>query len=229
MERIREWSVVATLWALTVLLITLGYYIPGVVRDLHKTLGTYQESGKQMTKTLSELQGTLGATREAVGTSKQTLEQVRDAAAIFKSAASDNQTYYRQLARQAVGMERALRLTLDRTDRSLNDHVLPDMDAAITAFNLHSSETLDSVTTAGNSLNRQITDPQIAMFINNMNLASLATADTMAHVDKTSVAVEHTVEYYDKKLTTPVGFAKTVAHGVLDVGSKVGSMFAGFK
>lgn len=113
-------------------------------------------------------------------------------------------------------------------DQQVNGKVLPDFDRELMATSGAAQSSFQSVTHAADSLNLQINDPAVAEMLDsfnqaarNLSLASASGTSILGHGD-------HVAAYYDKKLTTPVGFARTMLNFVLDTGAKAGSIFAGF-
>ena len=87
---------------------------------------------------------------------------------------------------------------------------------------------MESLTHAGDALTFQLNDPEWGQTLHGLNMTAASLASFSAHADDSMLHVDHTITYYDKKLTTPAGFAKTLASTVLNVGSQAGNIITGF-
>jgi len=160
------------------------------------------------------------------------LIKFQSTAQVIQDAATENRKYYDKAAKDSAKTVDALRLLIDRTDRQINDGVLPQAQKAIGEFSAHSTETLDALTTsskslgnAADSLNRVVSDPHILETVDNVDRATRSLSQTSAHLDNISAMGELEV----KRLTMPASLAKRIAFGTLSTAAKVGSAFAGFK
>ena len=113
-------------------------------------------------------------------------------------------------------------------DQQLNGRVLPDFDRELVATSSAAQFSFASLTNAGNALTLQINDPAIPQMLWSFNraaaslsLASASGASILGHAD-------HVAAYYDKKLTTPLGFWKTTLKTLVPMAGAAGSFSAGF-
>ena len=83
-----------------------------------------------------------------------------------------------------------------------------------------------SVTHASDALRFDI--DELPPIFENLNATTEQWKLASMHAANILASGEHTASYYEKKLTTPASFARTLATGLLDVGAKAGSIAAGF-
>lgn len=158
------------------------------------------------------------------------------------SAASEQRTYWQKTSADSDKTVKALRLAVDRasllldhTDKQLNGVVLPDADRELTATAQSAQMTIDSLGHTSDALAFQLNDVDIGPTLANIDESSARLANTMAnlqdasgHANKILDDGQKTADYYERKLTTPASFAHRLAMTLLDVGSKLGNIFAGF-
>lgn len=152
------------LFAASAVIITIGWDLHGILRSAHQSVDHFDT----------------------------TINDIDESVLQLKDAAVREQAYYDQGARQMAGSLKALRLFLDRTDRSLNDAagVIPRLnasidqitadagaltrhtDAAIDQIVRHSSASFDGVTTAVGSLNSLVSDPHALDLFANLDSTS---------------------------------------------------------
>ena len=120
-------------------------------------------------------------------------------------------------------------------DQNLNGKILPDFDSELKATSMAAQFSMESLTHAGDALTFQLQDPEIAQTIHglNMSAASLASFSVksdafMGYASDSMFHVDHTFAYYDKQLTTPLGFWKTLGKTLLTTGSEAGNIYGGF-
>lgn len=112
------------------------------------------------------------------------------------------------------------KLFLIRTDRSLNDGLLPRLDAAIDQFSRASTASLNSVTLAGNDLDAQLKDPQVDELVGHLNVTALHLAGISANGEAMSADMKtavHRMAASPTKLHQALSVAWTTA--------KFGSLF----
>jgi hypothetical protein len=161
---------------------------------------------------------------EAAKNVNQILEKVSIAAQRIDDASEENRKYYAQATRQAAGTIKALRLFLDRADRQLNDGLLPELQKSVWNFDKNSEQSLTALTQAADSLNLQLADPHISNTVENLDSATADLAVTSEHLDHISAIAEAEA----RRLTKPASLAKRIGMGILEVGSQLGSIAAGF-
>lgn len=120
------------------------------------------------------------------------------------------------------------------TDQSLNGKVLPEATALfkeseawleVTAgesekLTTAANSALDAATSSLDTLNGQISNPDIREMIGHFDESSLHLSLMTAHGDDVMSHADHVADYYDKRLTTPQGFLKTVGIGLFDFAYK---------
>jgi hypothetical protein len=151
----------------------------------------------------------------------------------MRLAAAEQRAYWQKTSADSDKTVKALRLTVDRaalllkhTDEQLNGSLLPDLNHQIALTGESAQSAFASAGHAGDALTFQINDmePIFANLRDGTAQLSLASA----HADQILLDGEKTADYYEKRLTTPASFAKRVGMGLLDVGSKLGNIMAGF-
>ena len=113
-------------------------------------------------------------------------------------------------------------------DQQVNGKVLPDFDRELVATSTAAQFSFESFTKASDALTFQINDPAIPQTLEAFNRAAQSFADASAKADDSLLHVDHTFAYYDKKLTTPLGFWKTLGKSLLSTGSQAGNIYGGF-
>ena len=113
-------------------------------------------------------------------------------------------------------------------DQQLNGHVLPDFDRELVATSTAAQFSFESVTHAGDALTFQINDPAITQMLESFNRAAQSLSTASANGASILGHGDHVAAYYDKKLTTPLGFWRTLGKTALQIGSQAGSISAGF-
>jgi hypothetical protein len=113
-------------------------------------------------------------------------------------------------------------------DQQLNGKILPDFDRELTATSAAAQFSFKSFTKASDALNFQINDPAIPQMLESFNRAADSLATASANGASILGHADHVADYYDKKLTTPLGFWKTLLKTSLSIGSQAGNISAGF-
>lgn len=139
-----------------------------------------------------DLHGTLRASQANLAQLHTTVENANAAIVELRTAATNEQRYYDQGARQMAGSFKALRLLVDRTDKSLNDAngTFAQMDRAITNFDedaeqltrqadssiaqtsASASGALDNIGRSASSLDSLLASPHIASSLANIDSIS---------------------------------------------------------
>ena len=159
-----------------------------------------------------------------------------------EKAATEQRAYWQKTSADSDKTVKALRLTVDRasllldhTDKQLNGAVLPDVDRQVNLTAEAAQSSLASLDHAGDALAFQLQELNIEPTMQNLNASSTRLEAIMANLQDASLHAnnilasgDRTAAYYEKKLTTPASFTRRLAEGLLDVGAKVGSIFAGF-
>jgi hypothetical protein len=79
------------------------------------------------------------------------------------------------------------------------------------ATSLQANAMFQAASQSLDSLNRRISDPRIDSILGHIDMLSLHLDDAAGNFASTTAHIDHTVAYYDRQLTKPVGFFKTVA------------------
>ena len=166
--------------------------------------------------------------------------KLRSTLDLVDAAAAEQRAYWLKTSADSDKTVKAMRLMVDRaglllshTDEQLNGRVLPDLTLQFDAISQDAQMTLGTLGHAGDALTSQINDlgPTVANLgetSSRLAIAAGSGAEAVAHADHILADGEKTADYYEKKLTTPASFAHRVAMTLLDVGSKLGSIMAGF-
>jgi hypothetical protein len=168
--------------------------------NVRKIIGSAQESAAQGAAFMAEQRAQLQKT------SRDSDNQVRSLGLVTRNA----ETFFSNL------------------DQEINGRVLPDFDRELIATSTAAQFSFESMTKAGDALTFQLNDPEWMQTLHGLNMTAASLASFTGKADSTMGHVDHTFAYYDKKLTTPLGFWRSMVNTVLDVGAKAGSISAGF-
>jgi hypothetical protein len=113
-------------------------------------------------------------------------------------------------------------------DSQLNGKVLPDFDRELVSTSTAAQFSFESLTQTSDALTFQFQDPEWQQTLHSFNMAAASLSAASANGSSILAHGDHVAAYYDKKLTTPLGFWRTMVNGLLDVGAKAGSISAGF-
>jgi hypothetical protein len=173
------------------------------------------------------------------------VKEVHDAVALVKDTAQEDKKYYTAAAKEIPETGKAIRALADYTNKSLNEPhagAIPVFSHAMTlaaldvdSFTNHGTQSLDTLTAAGqvsieawghaaDEISSRMNDVRFDDIITNLDHTSEHLELTALHFDNISAMGEQEV----RRLTKPASFAKQVGMGALDVGAKMGSIFAGF-
>jgi hypothetical protein len=201
----------------------LCYDVHTLARDADRTMRVIEEDVKVQSLNLSQDELQLNLVLDEVG-----------------KAATEQRAYWQKTSADSDKTVKALRLTVDRaalllahTDARLNDSFLPDADRQLNLTAEAAQGAFGSIGHAGDSLTNSIQDLQPTFAHLDETSAQLAVASqyfasASGHANNILDDGEKTAAYYEKKLTTPASFAEKLGYGLLDVGSKLGNIFAGF-
>lgn len=202
--------------AKTVFWLTLAAAVAWTAVSLHTLLGRADALVAQEQADLHGAAQNLNASLIQLGL---TLDQAR-------RASVEERGYWQKTARESAQTVRAVRQLVDRTDRSLNDQVLPaamsttvDMDHQVQQL----SPALAALTQFERDADRQVANPDITATLHSLALASSNTAQASAAVNAAAGDVSRRVH----QLTRPAPLAKRIGLGVLDVAAKLGAIFGG--
>jgi len=211
-------------FAAVLALLTLSVSTAVLGRDLHQTI-------LDADSTVKHLDASLGEIHTTAQNVNAVLVQVQGVAADLGKTATDERAYWNKTAKESSDAARDLRALLARTDRSLNDHLLPDLDREVNATAAAAQLGMESIAHSADTLTFQLSDPAIAQMAEHLNAASASvgaaaqnTAEATAHLDKATADIETAVH----RVTKPPTMLKQIGMGILDIASKLGSVFAGF-
>jgi hypothetical protein len=213
-------------------LLSLGISSAVLSYDLH-------DLARHAEKSLSTLDAEIAQQNLNLSQDEMKLDAVLDQAQL---AASEQRAYWSKTSADSDKTVKALRLAVDRasllmqhTDEALNSSLIPDADRQLNLTAEAAQASLVSIDHASGALTFQIDALDLGPAAANLSESSARLANAMgslqdasAHADNILAAGDRTAIYYENKLTTPASFARTLAETVLDIGAKVGSIFAGF-
>lgn len=102
---------------------------------------------------------------------------------------------------------------------------ISDLDANQNALMGKLNPSLDNLATASESAAKTLSDPSIKVTLDNIEMATYSGKQSLEHVEGITGAGQRTAEYYEKRLTTPQSFFKTLLQFILDSGSKARILF----
>jgi hypothetical protein len=163
------------------------------------------------------------------------LSRARDASDQAALFAAEQRLQLQKTSRDSDNQVRSLGLVTRNAeqffynlDQQLNGHVLPDFDRELIATSTAAQFSFESVTHAGDALTFQINDPAIPQMLESFNRAAQSLSVASSNGASILSHGDHVAAYYDKKLTTPLGFWRTLGKTALELGSQAGSISAGF-
>jgi hypothetical protein len=115
-----------------------------------------------------------------------------------------------------------------RLDQNVNGRILPDFDQELKSTSSAAQLSLTSLSKAGDALTSQVENPEWPQALHGLNLSAANLALASANGASILGHVNHVADYYDKKLTTPLGFWKTMLGELVPVAGAAGSVAAGF-
>lgn len=188
---------------------------------------------------LLECQGLVRDVRLSVRMSDSVLGNVNEASletaqiAISLKGATDEET--RRLAAtidEARKDGRASRATLDSFRQVLIDfhqQVVPSVTKTIADIDdatLALKPTFDNAAKATSSAATLLSDPSISLALHNLEDLTAHANQSTEHLEAVTAAGERTALYYEKRLTTPQSFLKTLVQAVLQLGSQARILLA---
>ena len=149
------------------------------------------------------------------------------------AASVEQRAYWQKTSADSDKTVKALRLAVDRasllldhTDKQLNGAILPDLDREMNLTAESAQLAFASVGHAGDQLAFSIDD--LPPIFENLREGTAQLSLASGHANNILASGERTAAYYEKKLTTPASFAERTGKALLDVGSKLGNIMAGF-
>ena len=193
-------------------------------RDLHTSMLALQV-------TLRDVDGAVTDLRATTKRVDATLDNVTAATAQLELAAGQERAYWNKTSEESAKAMRDLRQITARLDRSVNDKLIPDIDAAMLQTSTAAQSSLGALQQSASALTARLNDPKITdltahldMAALNFDVASARVADGVDHLDKATADIETEIH----RVTRPPSMLKQIGMGILDVGAKLGSIFAGF-
>jgi hypothetical protein len=220
-------------------LISLSVGAAVLAWDAHKLLGSTTVAVQHADIVLSQARTVLNQVQQGWQDEAQDVHQIvasaRTAAEQAAQFAGEQRAQLQKTSRDSDNQVRAVGLVtrnaetlLYNLDQQLNGKVLPDFDRELSATSMAAQFSFESLTKAGDALTFQINDPSIPQMLESFNKAAASLAGASANASDSLAHVDHTFAYYDKQLTTPLGFWKTLGKTFLSTGSQAGNIYAGF-
>lgn len=221
MKSLLQFAAVLALLSLCAGTAVIAWDVHGLALDGRKVLQHTNTSLTALDSTIADIGATTVNLRGVLTETQATAENLRLASA----AEAD---YWNATAKQTSLAARDMRQLIARTDRELNDKFLPDLDTQLAQTSTAAQFSFESLTHASDALTFQLQDPEWGQALHGLNLA--ANNFSVAAQNGSSILAhgDHVAAYYDKKLTTPLGFWKTVGSTLLSVGSQAGNIVSGF-
>jgi hypothetical protein len=159
------------------------------------------------------------------------IDHVTAATSQLELASQEERTYWNKTSQESAKGMRDLRQLTARLDRSVNDHLIPDLDRGVLSTTVDMQNVLASFQHTSETLTARLNDPAISQIAEHVDaaaagleLSSKNVADGTAHLDHATADIETAVH----RLTRPPSLAKRIGMALLDVGAKLGSIAAGF-
>jgi len=209
-------------------LVTLGVCAAVITRDAHRLTGETSATLQHVQGSLAVLNETVAAALDTAHEANAVLYETQATAQNLRTASAAEAAYWNATAKQTSLAARDLRQLIARTDRELNDKFLPDLDAQLAQTSTAAQFSFESITKAADDVDFQIKDPEISQTLHSFNLAAASLASASANGNSILGHADHIAAYYDKKLTTPLGFWKSMLHEAIPAAGAAGSIAAGF-
>ena len=211
-------------------LLCLGVSTVILAHDAHRLVLDTDKTVRDVDAVL-QVQGVNLAAEEAHLDS--VLAHVDATVAQLDAASVEQRAYWQKTSADSDKTVKALRLTVDRasllldhTDKQLNGQILPDLDRQMNLTAQSAQVAMGSIGHASDQIAFSVSD--LPPIFENLREGTAELTSASAHADKILASGERTAAYYEKKLTTPASFAERTAKTLLDVGSKLGNIMAGF-
>ena len=209
-------------------LVTLGVCAAVITCDLHRLLNETGVTVQHVQTFLGGFDSTLSSVSETSHAATLVLYETQATAQNLRTASAAETAYWNATAKQTSLAARDMRQLIARTDRELNDKFLPDLDEQLSQTSTAAQFSFESLTHASDALTFQLQDPEWGQTLHSFNLAAASLASASANGNSILGHADHVAAYYDKKLTTPLGFWKTMLHEMVPVAGAAGSVAAGF-
>jgi hypothetical protein len=160
----------------------------------------------------------------------------------LNTAADNDAKYYDQAAKELPKTSHSARALVDSTRKAVDQlwlTTLPVLNHTIAQIGQDSHQSfmrIDQATSSADialkataidldSLNKRIADPQIDLILGHLDVASLHLAQAADNGNRILGHGDHIISYYDARLTSPKGFVKTLASGLLQLVSPGAEVF----
>ncbi len=138
-------------------------------------------------------------------------------------AAAEQRQYWNATAKQTDLTVRAVRQLIDRTDRQLNDSLLPGVESNSTQVSAAAEVSLEALAHSADVLTKQLNDPHVASLAAHLDGSAQNVEETTAHLSAASADIEVKVH----QMTRPASFALRVGKTLIGIGAQVGAMMGG--
>jgi hypothetical protein len=159
---------------------------------------------------------------------------VNSAVGTFNDVAAAQKANVTRTSLEAAKTGAAARLLIDRLDKQLNDHTLPNLDAQVSSLGSMGTVSLaklgyaaDSLNAASVSLDKAVSDPNIGISIQQISLASTQAAQASVHANKVLDDTQKVTDHYAYEILKPVNFAHRVGEFILDHALDAGLLYEG--
>jgi DNA-binding transcriptional MerR regulator len=163
-----------------------------------------------------------------------TLKNLREASEAWKQASQQQISSTTKVLSSVDAAVARFTSFVSSTDNSLNSNFLPTLSTTVREQNralLESQkdlqENLAGIVSATQQLQKtladadaQISNPAIKESLEHLTIATADAAEATKHLANITAAGERTAAYYEKRLTTPQSFFKTLAQFILQAGSQ---------
>jgi hypothetical protein len=218
--------------AATFALVALGVGVAVIAYDTHHFILDADVDVRRADVMLSDARGEWQNEKAGIHSVLASAASATDQAASF---AIEQRAQLRKTSRDSDNQVRALGLVTRNAetffynlDAQLNGKVLPDFDRELISTSTAAQFSFESLTHTSDALTFQFQDPEWQQTLHSFNLAAANLNLALANGSSILGHGDHVAAYYDKKLTTPLGFWKTLGTSALDIGAKAGSICAGF-
>ena len=218
--------------AIVLALLAFGVSTMVLTADLHKFLKDSDAVMLHVDETSADVRDNMPALTLELHSILQSADLT---ARVAQLAAAEQRAYWQKTSVDSDKTVKAVRLVVDRagllmkhTDEQLNGSLIPDVDRELLRTSQAAQVSITSIGQAADTLKSDLNDLPLRELAGRLN-------ETALHLDGTALALQHTAEsgqhvakFYEDKLTKPASLAKQIGMGALDIGAKLGSVFAGF-
>lgn len=160
---------------------------------------------------------TAGELHATLITVNQAAEQARQASAQANLAAAEQRAYWNKTSLETYKTMAALRLTIVRTDQSINDDIAPKLAAALTDTDTLANTAAQQIVSATAQLRPTLANLAEASSAAAKAMGDPAIRETLAHVDQTSLSLSDTARNVDQMTASAARSADMVEERVRQV------------